>query len=163
MASRENRFRVIVESPRGSLLKLKYDPSLEAMTLSRPLPMGLAYPFDWGFISGTQASDGDPLDALVYWDVAAVPGLQLECRAIGVIELTQQSEKGRVRNDRLVTVPIQAERQRNLAHFRDLSPQLRAEMEHFFVSSVFFTSKNPKILGWRGPREALKLIDESRE
>jgi hypothetical protein len=47
-------FHVVVEAPRGATLKLKYEPKWEAMSVSRPLPIGLAYPFDWGFVPSTQ-------------------------------------------------------------------------------------------------------------
>ncbi|MBS1148841.1 MAG: Inorganic diphosphatase [Myxococcaceae bacterium] len=153
-------FRVMVETPRGAQLKLKYDPEQKAMTLSRPLPMGCVYPFDFGFVPGTKADDGDPLDALVYWDLPAVPGLLLECRPLGVVELTQHSKKknARERNDRLIAVPIKAERQKDLSHVHDLSPRVRAEIEQFFISSVYFSTKAPKIIGWRGPAEALKIL-----
>src|SRR6187397_2754701 len=77
-------FRVVVESPRGSNAKLKFDPELEAMSLSRPLTYGLTYPFDWGFVPGTRASDGDPLDAMLMWDTATFPGVVIPCRALGI-------------------------------------------------------------------------------
>ena len=34
----DGAIRVVVESPRGSAVKLKYDRQLEVMMLSRPLP-----------------------------------------------------------------------------------------------------------------------------
>ena len=66
---------VLVESPRGSTIKFEYDQTERVMTLSRPLPAGLVYPFDWGFIPGTRAADGDPLDAFILWDGASYPGI----------------------------------------------------------------------------------------
>lgn len=47
--------RMVVEAPRGSALKLKYDPELSAFAYGRPLPLGLTYPFDWGFVRSLPA------------------------------------------------------------------------------------------------------------
>jgi len=65
----------MVESPRGSSVKFKYDPDDDVMVLSRPLPAGLAYPYDWGFVPSTRAADGDPLDAVIVWDGTSYPGV----------------------------------------------------------------------------------------
>ena len=46
-------FHVVVEAPRGSALKLKYEPQWEVMSISRPLPLGLTFLFDWGFVPST--------------------------------------------------------------------------------------------------------------
>ena len=86
---------VVIESPRGSTVKLKYDPNLEAFTLSRPLPEGLAYPYDWGFVPSTRMPDGDPLDAMVVWDRPSFPGVVLACRALGVLAVEQNSNSMR--------------------------------------------------------------------
>ena len=47
-------FHVIVETPRGSTLKLKYEAEWQAMSISRPLPAGVVYPFDWGFVPSSR-------------------------------------------------------------------------------------------------------------
>jgi len=46
-AGKNKALRVIVESPRGSRVKYEYSPETGAFLLKRPLPAGLAYPFDW--------------------------------------------------------------------------------------------------------------------
>jgi inorganic pyrophosphatase len=152
---------VVVESPRGSRVKLKWDPELGAMGLSRPLPAGLVYPFDWGFVPGTRAEDGDPLDAMVYWDVGSYPGVVLPCRAIGVVKLEQRRKRDgrRVRNDRLVVVPVTHEREAELTSALQLPARVRDELVQFFLAAIVFEPKDPRILGWGDPAEAERLVD----
>ena len=71
----DGALRVIVECPRGSCLKFDYDAEHGVFEVGRPLPLGMSYPFDWGFIPGTRAPDGDPIDALMLNDVATYPGV----------------------------------------------------------------------------------------
>lgn len=165
LRGKQDSIHVVVESPRGSTVKLKYEPKLGAFTVSRPLTRGLRYPFDWGFIPSTRGPDGDPLDALVYWDVTTWPGVVLPCRTLGVLEVEQKKKggKGRERNDRILLVPITAARAENLHSYEDLSRREREELEHFFLTVVAFANKDARILGWKGPAAAQRLIEEHAE
>ncbi len=73
----DGNLNMVVETPRGSTVKLKYEPKTKVFTVSRSLVLGLTYPFDWGFIPGTKAEDGDPLDALAVHDSSTYPGVVL--------------------------------------------------------------------------------------
>lgn len=163
LRSEGGAFHVVVESPRDSTVKLKYEPELGAFAVSRPLVHGLRYPFDWGFLPSTKAEDGDPLDALVYWDESTYPGVVLPCRALGVLKVDQKKEKGRgrERNDRLLVVPVTAARAENLGDFRDLSRRERQELEHFFVAAVAFMDKAVRVLGWEGVEAAERLVEKA--
>src|SRR5581483_5458953 len=134
---------VVVESPRGSAVKFKYDPEIERFVLSRPLPAGLVYPHDWGFVPSTRASDGDPLDALIAWDGASYPGIVIPCRLIGVLEVEQTNAKShaRERNDRIIALPLKAPRQDDIHSVFDFSDRWRSELERFFVNAVAFERK----------------------
>ena len=155
-------FHVVVESPRGSTVKLKYEPALGTFTVSRPLTRGLRYPFDWGFVPSTRGQDGDPLDALVYWDVPTWPGVVLPCRALGVLEVEQKKKggRGRERNDRLLMVPVSAVRAEHLRSHEDLSRREREELEHFFLAVVAFADKDARMLGWEGPAAAERMLEQ---
>ena len=155
-------FHVVVESPRGSTLKLKWDPHLGAMSVSRPLNFGLSFPYDWGFVPSTEAPDGDPVDALVYWDVSSYPGVVIPCRAIAVVNVDQRAGGGdsRVRNDRIIALPTQVRRE-HVGSPGDLPTRVREELNQFFLAATALEGKDARILGWAGPAEALMLIRSS--
>ncbi len=159
----EDEFLVVVESPRGSTSKFKYDPSRRAIMLSRPLPAGLAYPHDWGFVPSTRAADGDPLDVIVMWDSASYPGIVIVCRPIGVlrVEQTNPTSRERERNDRIAALPGKALRWDSVRSVLDLSERVRSELEQFFLAAVAFEGKELKLLGWGGPDEAVSLVRAS--
>lgn len=153
---------VVVESPRGSTVKLKFEPRLGVFTVSRPLVLGLRYPYDWGFIPGTRGADGDPLDALVRWDVSSYPGVVLPCRALGVLEVEQKAKKGgRERNDRLLCVPVAAPRDAQIEDLQHVSKRELDEIAHFFLAVVALAGKDARVLGWEGPEAAAALVRES--
>ena len=158
----DGAIHVVVESPRGATVKLKYEPSLGVMTVSRALPLGLAYPFDWGFVPGTVAPDGDPVDAMIVWDATSYPGTVVRCRAVGVVRLEQvrKGGGGRIRNDRLILLPVKYERGAPVTTAADLPARLREEIEQFFLMTVVFGKKNPRILGWGDAAEAEALVDD---
>jgi inorganic pyrophosphatase len=151
---------VMVESPRGSAIKFKYDQEEGVMILSRPLPLGLVYPFDWGFIPGTHAADGDPLDAFILWDGTSYPGVCIPCRPIGVVKVTQANATSgrRERNDRIALVPMKSPRQDELRSVKKLPRRVREEIEQFFLHAVVLERKEARLLGWDGPAAAMKAI-----
>src|ERR1041384_7762930 len=108
----EDSFHVVVETPRGSSLTIRYEPRWEAMTVVRPLPLGVYSPYDWGFVPSTRAADGDPLDAMLLWDVASYPGVVVPCRAIAVLQVEQNRTNNdpseRIRNDRIMAMPAES-------------------------------------------------------
>jgi len=163
---RDGRLLMVVEAPAGSRLKLKYDPRLGAFTISRPLVLGLAYPFDWGFIPSTRASDGDALDCMALGDAPTYPGVLIPCRAIGLARYTQDDPEGgkqaaRQRNDRVIAVPVDAPRWDQLTDARKLPTRIREEIEAFFACAVLLEDKGLRFEGWDGPKAADKAIREA--
>lgn len=156
-------FHVVVESPRGSAVKLKYDPALGAMSISRPLGLGLVFPFDWGFIPSTRGPDGDPVDAIALWDVATFPGVVIPCRALALLTVDQRAPDGsRIRNDRVIGRPTSDRRDGDLTAESALSARVRAEVIEFLRAATALEDKDLRILGWHGADAALALIRASR-
>jgi len=82
-----DHIRMVVETPRGSVVKLAYDEEVGHFRISHGLALGVTYPFDWGFVPGTLADDGDPIDALAIHDAATYPGVIMTCKALGVVDV----------------------------------------------------------------------------
>ena len=55
----------IIDTPKGSRNKFKYDEKSGLFKLGGALPLGAVFPFDFGYIPSTKGADGDPLDILV--------------------------------------------------------------------------------------------------
>ncbi|WP_394839260.1 inorganic diphosphatase [Pendulispora rubella] len=154
----EKQLNVVVETPRGSRIKIAYDSEYGVFRYRRPLVLGVSYPYDWGFVPSTLAPDGDPLDAMIYHGGTGFPGLVVPCRAIGVVELSQAAEgkAERQRNDRLIVVPAHEERWTDATQF---TRRIQEELEQFFLLATLMTDKEARIEGWKGPDAAGRLIE----
>ena len=159
----EDAVNFVVESPRGSTSKFKYDPKMRVVMLSRPLVIGLRYPYDWGFIPSTRGPDGDPLDGFAMWEGSGYPGVVLVCRPIGVLHVEQTNPKTRARerNDRLALLPATASRMDGLQTVFDFHERVRQELERFFLHTVAFEGKELTILGWGGRDDPIALVRAS--
>jgi inorganic pyrophosphatase len=156
---------VVVETPAGSRVKLKLDPELGHVTVSRPLPLGLHYPFDWGFIPSTRAEDGDPLDAMLYGTGPGAPGTVVPARLLGVLKVEQNRKQGsgRQRNDRLFLAPLEAAHGDAPKDVLAFAPRLRSELEDFFVWSTRWEKKDLRFLGWGSIDEAETILSAAEQ
>lgn len=154
---------VIIEAPKGSRNKFKYDAEKGLFKLGSVLPAGAVFPFDFGFLPSTLGEDGDALDILVLMDAPAFVGCLVPARLIGVIQ-AEQTHKGKPeRNDRLISVASESHHHRDVRSLDDLNPRLVEEIEHFFVSYNQVRGKEFRPLGRFGPDRARKLIEQGEE
>ena len=72
---------MIVEIPKNSSNKYEYDGALGVFRLDRTLYSPMHYPGDYGFIPGTLADDGDPLDVLALVEEPSFSGCMIEVPA----------------------------------------------------------------------------------
>ncbi|MEJ7576870.1 MAG: inorganic diphosphatase [Pyrinomonadaceae bacterium] len=151
---------VIIDTPKGSRNKFKFNDKYAVFSLGGVLPAGAVFPFDFGYVPSTKGGDGDPLDVLVLMDEPAFVGCLVQSRLIGVIE-AEQTEAGKTeRNDRLIAVAAVSRVHREVRSLKDVSEQLIEEIEHFFVSYNAAKDKEFKPLGRFGTKRAGEIVKE---
>jgi len=148
----------IVDTPKGSRNKFKYDEQLGLFKLSGMLPVGTVFPFDFGYIPSTKGDDGDALDILLLMDEPAFTGCLVPAKLIGVIEAEQTEEQETTRNDRLIAVSADSRNHSHVRFLGDLNSNLLHEIERFFIAYNETKGKRFEVLNRRGPERAHDLV-----
>ena len=128
------RINVVIDTPKGSHNKYKYDETLGIFRLSRILPAGMQFPYDFGSIPRTRAEDGDALDVLVLMDAPTFPGCLVTVRLLGVLRAKQTQDRKTIRNDRLIAMAETPVNRPEMRDIGELGDDRLKEIEHFFVS-----------------------------
>jgi len=149
---------VIVDTPKGSAIKFKYDTFKSIYTISHLLPPGTVFPFDFGSIPSTRAEDGDPLDVLILMEQPSFAGCLVQVRLIGVLEAKQTQEGQTQRNDRLIGVSVASRVYETTRTLEDLPQRRLAEIEHYFVSYNKERGRKFRPIGRFGPARARALV-----
>jgi inorganic pyrophosphatase len=157
---------VVIETPKGSAQKYDYVPDTPFFKLSKILPSGMVFPYDFGFIPKTKGEDGDPLDVIVISEFNSFPGIIIKCRIIGGIKAEQSEGKNRkkmIRNDRFVAVPNCSSIFQDVEKMNDLPKQIIDELEGFFVDYNKLEGKKFKALERISIKEVERLISEQQK
>ena len=166
---------VVIETPRGSRIKYAWKPEHELFVHRRLLPLGMTFPYDFGFIPSTIAEDGDPIDTLVLLEEPLAVGTLVEARLIGVIEAEQTEpadgqKNGKKnpkmqtkRNDRLLAIGKLTKDYAGIDDPRKMRPDTMKQIEAFFRQYNKLDGKKFKPLGVRGPKQAVKLVRSAIE
>jgi len=155
--------QVIIETPKGSQEKFDYDPAQRLFTLTKVLPSGMVFPFDFGFLPGTVGDDGDPLDVMVISELQTFTSCMVECRIIGVITAIQTERNGeKMRNDRFIAIPQVSLVYSSVNEIKDLPTALLEQIEKFFINYNEQAGKSFKILEYATAKKAAALIEKGR-
>lgn len=158
----DRHLQVVIETPRESRNKYRYDAETGLFQLRKVLPLGMRFPFDFGFVPSTRAPDGDPLDVLVLMEEPAFPGCLVTCRLLGVIE-ARQTEGGKTeRNDRLVAQALGSQDSGSPRELSQLPPERLREIEAFFVHYNQLEGKSFKVTRRAGSKRARQQIEATR-
>jgi inorganic pyrophosphatase len=155
--------RVVIETPKGSRNKYAFSEKERIFELSKVLPAGMDFPYDFGFVPSTRGGDRDPIDVLLM-DESAFPGCLVKARLIGAIEgekTGSRDGKKKERDDRLVAV---AEKSRLYGHLKtldDLGDSFVTELERFFVNYHGLDDNKYRVLDKCGPEAAWTLVKKA--
>jgi inorganic pyrophosphatase len=82
--------KVLIQAEAGSTDKMRYDEKtlkpIEVGRVCRP------YPYPYGFIIATTASDGDNVDCYVFSDGGLTSGSIVDCEVVGLLDQIESGE-----------------------------------------------------------------------
>jgi inorganic pyrophosphatase len=149
---------VIIEIPRGSSNKYEMDAELGVMRLDRVLYSPLHYPWDYGFVPQTSYLDGDPVDALVLVSHPTYPGVVIDAKPIGVMQMEDDGKP----DEKLLCVASKDPRFGYRQSSEELNAHTLIEITHFFEVYKQLEQTSVHIKGWKGRDAALEIIDRFR-
>jgi inorganic pyrophosphatase len=149
---------MVVEIPKGSRNKYEMDHALGRIRLSRMLFTSTRYPVDYGFIPGTLAEDGDPLDIMVILEDPTFPGCSIDVRPVGLFWMRDEAGP----DAKILAVPARDPRYAELRELRYVPEHLLSEIRHFFeIYKQLEPGKGTDIRGWQDRMSAEREISDA--
>jgi inorganic pyrophosphatase len=150
---------VVVEIPSGSRNKYEYDESTGVIRLDRVLSSAVFYNFDYGYIEGTRADDGDHTDAMLLLAEPTFPGCHVWARPVGGLRM--RDDKGD--DFKVLCVAIADPLWQHAERLDQVSPHRLREIEHFFATYKLLEDKHVELYGWAGLEDSLELLRADRQ
>lgn len=148
----------IIEIPQGSVNKYEFDQKTKRFRLDRVLYSPIHYPADYGFIPGTLAGDGDPLDILVLISHPTFPGCEIPARIIG--GLVMADEKGD--DQKILSVAAVDPRFKDIDCLAKVPAHTLKEIEYFFSIYKDLEGKSCQVAGWLDKTAAIAMWQKYR-
>jgi len=149
-----NDFNVIIEIPMNAdPIKYEVDKETGAIFVDRFMGTAMHYPCNYGYVPQTIAGDGDPVDVLVITPFALIPGVVVRCRAIGVLNMTDEGGS----DAKVLAVPVDKilPIYKHWQKPEDMNELRLQQIQHFFEHyKDLEKGKWVKVDGWAGPDEA---------
>ncbi|MGN6446099.1 inorganic diphosphatase [Amnibacterium sp.] len=149
---------VTIEIPAGGRNKYEIDHRTGRVRLDRTLFTAMTYPADYGYIEGTLGKDGDPLDALVLLDEPVFPGVGVDARPVGVLDMSDENGQ----DDKIIAVPAHDPRWASVRDVEDVPELTLARIRHFFTHyKELEPGKTVEVHGFRGRAAAAAIVAEA--
>lgn len=155
-------FSAVIEIQQGGKNKYELDKETGMLRLDRVLYTATHYPASYGFIPRTYADDGDPLDVLVLCQESILPMTLVQCRAIGIMQMTDGEDS----DEKIIAVPLNDPSHSHYTDIAELPAHTMNELRHFFT--VYKTLENKQtsvheILGHERAEEIIAYCIEKYE
>ncbi|MEJ2663083.1 MAG: inorganic diphosphatase [Spirochaetia bacterium] len=150
-------FIAIIEIPKGSKKKYELDKETGLIRLDRILFTSTHYPMNYGFIPKTLAPDGDPLDVLVLCSETLDPLVEVNCYAIGTVNMTDN----RFMDQKILAVPFKDPVYNSYKDVSELPPHLIDEVSHFFDVYKALEHSETSIKEVCNNKDAVRIIADS--
>ncbi len=151
--------QVLVEIPKGSLVKYEIDKKSGRPIVDRFIYTAMGYPFNYGYLPGSHAQDGDPIDVVVISTYPVQSGSILPSRVIGMLEMEDEAGP----DNKILAVPTKHV-DPFYASIQDLSDVNEATtklIKHFFESyKKIEPGKWTKVKNFVGKDEAITEIKQ---
>lgn len=152
---------VIIEiSANSTPVKYEVDKESGLLVVDRFMPVAMHYPCNYGFVPNTLSNDGDPVDVLVLTPFPVQAGCLMRCRALGVLQMTDESGE----DYKILAVPVE----KSCVHYahmktlNDIPDITKKSIAHFFENyKKLEPGKWVKIGEWLDKDAATKEINDS--
>ena len=147
----------IIEIPYRS--RNKFEIKDGRIKLDRVLYSAMAYPAEYGFIEGTLAKDGDPLDILVIGTEPTYPGCIIPARVVGVLKIIDNGFE----DYKIISVVDVDPRYKEIEELNDLSKFILEEIKNFFENYKSLQKIKVDVGNYYGKEKAVEVIADSIE
>lgn len=152
----------LVECPKGARNKYEMSKKANVLLLDRVLHSSVIYPHDYGFIPGTFADDGDPLDVLILQSTPVDPMTLVKVHPIGV--LLMEDDKGLDEKILAISMNDPIYGHSNYEDIVQLPHHTLDEISEFFKTYKNLEDKSyAEVKEWRGREKAYIIIEECIE
>jgi len=155
----KSEMNVIIEINKGSHNKYEIDKKTGLIALDRVAHTGQDFPFDYGFVPQTLWDDGDALDVIVLTTYPLLPGILVRVRPVALMNMIDSGEG----DDKVIAVPIDDPRWKEVQDKGDLNPHTLKEIEHFYSTYKKLQNKEVSVNGFEGKDAAEAAFEKGRK
>lgn len=154
-----NEMTVMVEISKGSINKYELDKETGLIKLDRVSHTAQTFPFDYGFVPQTHWHDGDPLDVIIITTSPLMPGVLVDVRPVGVLDMIDSGES----DAKIIAVPVSDPRFSEVQDLSDVNKHFIKEVTHFYENYKKLQNKEVTIPTIRDASAAKEVILEAIE